>query len=152
MENKPGVDAEKSLSKEELKRRIKAKRKAARQNAPHDISMRNKLDVTGEMMRMGIDDADVLKLAASIGASGPSGAKRMYDTLKTSLKTALAESDEAPPPDVRESPTMCDTIEDENDEEEAPPPLPEFRRHNTTQEMDDDDEEAPPPWFFLAFT
>ena len=118
-------------SREELRRRLRERRTTAR-NAGESAggAARRGVDVGTELLRRGVDDPSLLRLAQGVGRDP----RRAMDAVRAAMRSVEEDS-------------HGETRAAEEEEEEAPPPpLPASRRALPPRaQPDDDDEEGLPP-------
>lgn len=116
-------------SREELRRRLRERRTTAR-NAGESAggAARRGVDVGAELLRRGVDDPSLLRLAQGVGRDP----RRAMDAVRAAMRSVEEDS-------------HGETRAAEEEEEEAPPPLPASRRPLPPRAAPDDDEEGLPP-------
>ena len=107
-------------TREELRRRLRARAKAQREGGGGAAARSAPLDVQGELLRRGLDDADLLNMAGTLSRD-PKQALAAVRNLQQNA--TAADDDEAPPPLPSVAAGASDAIADasDGDDEEAPP-------------------------------
>lgn len=109
-------------TREELRRRLHAKQASARSKGHARAA--GPLSVSDELLKHGVDDPDMLRLAQAIGTR-KSSAAAAAQTIKDAMRRLDDDDDECPPP---------------------PPASARPRaRARARADADDDDDEQPPP-------